>query len=90
MQANIINPSSKSIVVEAKIGARLPDGTPVNLFGKHLELPLEAGLDKTFNLIDTSWPAGMPTGTWSVEGTLLEPKPGETFSREVKPFEVVQ
>jgi hypothetical protein len=34
------------------------------------------------------WPEGGPTGVWHVEGTLLEPALGKTFSRDVKVFAV--
>jgi len=90
VQAHVINPSARVVLVEAKAGVRLPDGTTVNLLGnKHLEVSLPASLDTTFTLFDIpSLPPGLPTGTWTFEGTLLGPDLGETFSREVKPFAV--
>lgn len=90
VQAHVTNPGSRDVPVEAKIGVRLPDRTPINLLGnKHLEVPLPAGLDTTFTLFDFPLPDGLPTGTWSLEGTLLGPELGETFSRDVKTFDVV-
>ena len=46
-------------------------------------------MDDTLTLLDLTVPDGLPTGSWTVEGTLLEPELGEMFGREVKPFEVV-
>lgn len=91
VEAHVINPSARAVLVEVKAGVRLPDGTTMNLLGnKHLESPLPAGIDTTFILFDVpSLPAGLPTGTWTFEGTLLGSDLGETFSREVKPFKVV-
>lgn len=91
VQAHLTNPGSSTVSVEAKMGLRLPDGTTINLLGnRHLELALPAGFDLPFTLPDHfPIPGGWPAGTWSVEATLLGPDLGETFSREVKPFEVL-
>ena len=91
VQGRITNLSSRVVSVEAKVGVRLPDGTTVSVLGnKHLETGLAAHLDTTVTLFDVpSLPAGLPTGTWTFEGTLLGPDLGETFSRQVKPFAVL-
>ena len=87
--ARVINPRSRPVQVEVKAGGRLPDGTPIDLFGQqHLELTLEPYLDKTFTLLDAPLPAGIPPGTWTVEGTLLELELGRTFSHDAKTFEI--
>lgn len=90
VEAHVTNPGPSDTLVEAKIGVRLPDGTQVNLVGdEHLVVSIPAGLDTTFTLFDMTLPSEIPTGTWKFEGTLLGPKLGEMFSREVKPFEVI-
>lgn len=89
VEAHVTNPGPINTLVEAKIGVKLPDGTQVNLGDEHLVVPIPAGLDTIFTLFDVTLPSEIPTGTWKFEGTLLGPKLGETFSREVKPFEVV-
>jgi len=38
--------------------------------------------------MNATFPAGLPAGVWHVEGTLLEPALGRTFSRDVKVFEL--
>ncbi len=89
VQARVINPRSRPVRVEVKAGGRLPDGTPVDLFGqRHMELTLEPHLDKTFTLLDGPLPSGIPPGTWTVEGTLLELELGKTFSHDAKTFEI--
>jgi hypothetical protein len=89
VQAHVMNPSARQVHVEVKAGGRLPDGTPVNLFGQqHLELTLEPWLDKTYTIMDGPLPGGVPAGTWTVEGTLLELELGKTFSRDAKAIEV--
>ena len=83
-------PGSRDVLVEVKIGVRLPDGTSVNLLGnKHLEFVFSVGLDTTVPLFNLPLPSGLLTGTWTLEGTLLGPDLGETLSRDVKPFAVV-
>ena len=90
VQAHLTNPGSRGVLVEVKIGVRLPDGTPVNLLGnKHLEFLFSAGLDAPVPLFNFPLPSGLPTGAWTLEGTLLGPDLGETLSRDVKPFTVV-
>jgi hypothetical protein len=91
VQAHVVNPSARQVHVEVKAGGRLPDGTPVNLFGtQHMELTLEPGLDKTYTLLDGTLPHGIPAGTWTVEGSLLEFELGKTFSRDAKAVEIIQ
>ena len=91
VQAHVINPLVRRVRVEVKAGGRLPDGTPLNLFGEqHMELTLDAGLDKTFTLLDGPLPAGVSPGTWTIEGTLLELELGKTFSRDAKAVEIIQ
>jgi hypothetical protein len=72
-----------------KLGVRLPDGTLLNRLlpvGQHLVVTLPSGLDSTFPVYIFIWPAGAPAGAWRVEGTLLEPALGKTYSRDVKVF----
>jgi hypothetical protein len=89
VQARLINPQTREVTVEVKAGGRLPDGTPINLFGQeHVELKLAPGFDKTIALFDGPLPAGVPEGTWTVEGTLLEPELGKTLSRDAKALSV--
>jgi hypothetical protein len=40
--------------------------------------------------LDGPLPAGVSPGTWTVEGTLLEPEFGKTFSRDAKAVEIIQ
>jgi hypothetical protein len=90
VQAHLTNAGSRDVLVEVKIGVRLPDGTSVNLLGnKHLEFPFSVGLNSTVPLFNLPLPGGLPIGAWTLEGTLLGPDLGETLSRDVKPFTVV-
>ena len=89
MQARVTNLGPTPTRVEAKIGVRLPDGTPANLLGTHLEVTLPASLDTTVTLLDVVLPAGLPPGPWTCEGALLEPALGATLSRSVQPFAVL-
>jgi hypothetical protein len=87
VKAHLTNPASKTIQTEIKFGLRLPDGTAVNTLGnKHLEIPFPAGLNTNLTLATFPWPTGLPQGTWSVEGTLLGPDLGDTFSRATLTF----
>ena len=52
VEAHLKNPGTTSVPVELKVGFRLPDGTPVNLFGQHFVITLPASLDSTFPLLD--------------------------------------
>jgi hypothetical protein len=88
----LTNRGSQEVPAELKLGWRLPDGTPSGLFGpagRHFDITVPAGLDETFVLLDFAWPEGLPSGTWTLEATLLEVDLGKTFSRDVKPFSVV-
>jgi hypothetical protein len=89
VQARMTNGETIDYIVEVKVGLRLPDGTPVNLLGTHLELPFSAGQDTTAPLIDIAWPAGLPPGPGTVEGRLLELALGGLWWRSVHPFEVL-
>ena len=84
--ARVRNPLNREVKVEVKAGGRLPDGTPVNLLGQ--QLTLEPLADKIYPILDGPLPAGVPAGTWTVEGTLLEVELGKTFSRDAKAIEV--
>jgi len=88
--ARVANPASTEVLIEAKIGVRLPGGIPINLFGKHLEVALPGSLDTTVTLLNIVLPPGLPMGAWAVEGSLLEPELGVTLSRSIAPFEVIQ
>jgi len=88
-EVRIVNPGTTEVPTEMKIGVRLPSGAPVNIMGKHLELPLAAGLDTTITVLDIILPAGLPPGTWTLEGALLEPELGVTLSRSARFFDVV-
>ena len=90
-QVTLRNPATTATSVELKIGVRLPDGTGVSLLrsgNQHLVASLPAGMETTFPVLNLTWPAGVPPGVWHVEGTLLEPTLGRTFSRDVKIFEL--
>jgi hypothetical protein len=84
-----VNPSATVTPMEVKIGVRLPNGAPANLLGKHLEVPLPAGMDATVTVFDSILPAGLPPGAWTFEAALLEPELGVTLSRSAHFFEVV-
>ena len=43
---------------------------------------------QTYTLLDGSLPAGVPPGTWTVEGSLLELELGKIFSRDAKTIQV--
>lgn len=91
VEARLTNPGDGDRPVEFKVGFRLPDGTPVNLFGapgEHLAVTLPAGLDVTFPIAGFQWPAGAPAGIWRFEGALLEVALGKTYDRKVRTFEV--
>jgi hypothetical protein len=91
VRARIINPRSDTVRVEVKAGGTMPDGTAVNLLGdEHLELTLQPGTDRVFTLVDRPLPNAVTPGTWTVEGTLLEPALGKTLSRDATRFEVSQ
>ena len=51
-------------------------------------ISLPASADSTFPVLNLTWPAGVPPGVWRVEGTLLEPVLGRTFSRDVRILEI--
>jgi hypothetical protein len=90
-QVTLRNPGATATPVEMKVGLRLPDGTGVSLFGpngQHIVFSLPAGAESTFPVLNFTWPAGAPPGAWRVEGTLLEPSLGKTFSRDVRLFEI--
>jgi hypothetical protein len=90
VQGHLTNAGTASIAVEFKLGFRLPNGTGASVFGpsgRHRIVTLPAGLDSTFTIVDFPWPAGAPGGVWQVEGTLLEPSLGRTYSRDVKVLE---
>ena len=90
-QITLRNPGTTATQAEIKVGVRLPDGTGVSLFGpngQHLVISLPAGMESTFPVLNLTWPAGVPPGVWHVEGTLLEPVLGRTFSRDVRTFEI--
>lgn len=90
-QVTLRNPGTTATTVEIKAGLRLPNGTGVSLFGpngQHIVVSLAAGMEATFPILNLTWPAGAPPGAWRVEGTLLEPSLGRTFSRDVRLFEV--
>jgi hypothetical protein len=91
VEARLTNPGDRNVPVEFKVGFRLPDGTPVNLFGptgEHLAVTLPAGLDVTFPMAGFQWPDGAPSGIWRFEGALLEAALGKTYDRKVRTFEV--
>lgn len=90
-QVTLRNPATTATQVELKIGLRLPDGTGVSIFGpngQHVVVTLPAGLESTFPALNLTWPAGVPPGVWHIEGTMIEPVLGRTFSRDVKLFEI--
>jgi hypothetical protein len=89
VEARWTNAASRNVRTEIKAGLMLPNGTRSNLLGnKHLEATLPAGLDFTGNLLSFAWPPGLTPGTWTFEGTLLDPDLGEIYSRDVNVFTV--
>jgi hypothetical protein len=92
VEGRLTNRGSQGVAAELKLGWRLPDGTPSALFGpagRHFDITVPANFDQTFPLLNFTWAEGLPTGTWTLEATLLEIDLGKTFSRDVKPFQVV-
>lgn len=90
VEGRLRNLGTHSTQAEFKLGLRLPNGTPVSLFGpqgEHQVITLPAGADTTFPILNFPWPAGLPIGTWRVESSLLESTLGKQFSRDVKTFE---
>jgi hypothetical protein len=90
VDAHITNPTLSPVPLEVKIGVRTPDGLPINLFDRHLEVGLPAEFDQTIQLLSVPLPVGLPVGTWKFEGALLEPQLGETLSRDWKTFSVAE
>jgi hypothetical protein len=89
VSGHVTNPGNRAVVVEVKVGVRLPDGTAMSLLGdEHLVVTLPPGFDATFPLADLLVPAGLATGAWHFEGTLLEVALGRTFDRDVRVFEI--
>jgi hypothetical protein len=91
VSATLLNPTSRDVPVEVKFGVRLPDGTPVNLWAvsdAHFRFILSPGTMGPVTILDTVIPRGIPTGTWTYEGILLEPALGTPMSRSVRPFSV--
>lgn len=91
VEARLTNPGARAMPVEFKVGFRVPDGTPANLFGppgEHLTVTLPPGLDVTIPMASFQWPAGMPVGIWRFEGVLLGVVLGKTYDREVRVFDV--
>ncbi len=89
VEAHWTNTGAQSVRTEIKVGLMLPDRRKSNVLGnKHLEATLPAGLDFTSNILSFAWPSGLPPGTWTLEGTLLGPELGETYSRDVNVFTV--
>jgi hypothetical protein len=87
--AHVRNPGDRALRVEVKIGVRFPDGTARSLLAdEHLVVTLPAGFDATFPLLNFRLPAGLPTGAWQLEGTVLEVILGRTLDREVRVFEI--
>ncbi len=83
------NPGTRAVVVEVKVGIRFPDGTSQSLLsGEHVVLTLPSGFDAIFPVANLQIPAGLPTGAWHVEGTVLEVALGRTFDREVRVFKI--
>ena len=89
VQAHVTNADTTTVQMEVKVGVRLPNGTPANLLGEFLKVPLPGGLDTTVTVFDSPLPAGLPQGSWTFEGALLEPELGGTLSRSVVPFTVI-
>lgn len=77
--------------VEMKVFIRLPDGTTtVNLIDRHREQALSAGTTLELDFPGGTVPAGQPSGSYSVEATLLDPVTGRTLARHAIPVELLQ
>jgi hypothetical protein len=89
VSGRLTNPGNRALVVELKVGVRFPDGGAMSLLdGEHVVVTLPPGFDATFPLANLQVPAGLPTGAWHIEGTVLEVVLGRTFDREVRVFEI--
>ena len=91
VNATLSNPSSATIPVEIKFGVRFPDGTPLNIWAvpdPQFRFSVPPGSLGPVTVTDTVIPAGLPTGTWTYEGILLDPELGTPMSRSVRPFSV--
>lgn len=82
-----INNPGPPMMVELKVGVRLPNGSPVNLMGRYLEETLATG-QSTLPLFAGPFPAGVPAGTYSVEAAAVEPELGVTLGRHSVPLQV--
>jgi hypothetical protein len=91
VNATLSNPRSTTVPVEIKFGVRFPDGTPLNVWAvpdPRLRFSVPPGSLGPVTVMDTVIPAGLPTGTWTYEGILLDPELGTPMSRSVRPFSV--
>jgi N-acetylneuraminic acid mutarotase len=90
VEVSAANGTTAPLPVEVKVGVRDPGGNPLSVLAdRHLELTLPRGETGPLRVIDLVVPAGLPAGSWRVEGALLEPALGETLAREARPFTVV-
>lgn len=91
VNATLVNPNTATVPLEIKFGARLPDGTPVNLWSlpdPHFRFAVPPGTTGPGTILDAVIPPGIPSGTWAYEGILLEPQMGTPVSRSIMPFTV--
>lgn len=78
--AHIVNPGA-AMLVELKTGIRFPDGSIINLLGRHAEQMLGAGQTIDIPMIEGVVPPGIPSGTYTIEAAILEPELGVTLGR---------
>jgi len=84
---HIVNPGP-AILVELKTGVRFPDGSVINLLGRHNDMALGAGQVIDVDLLSGFVvPLGTPPGTYLFEAALLEPELGVTLSRHSIPLQ---
>lgn len=80
LHLHVTNPGPAR-VVEVKAGSHFPDGVTNFVFlGRYVELEIPSG-ESDIDIPGLTLPAGLPFGTYTIEGALLEPDFGTTLSR---------
>jgi len=90
VDALVTNPNTTNVPIEAKLGVRAPGDISVSLIGQCLVFPLPGSARTTVPLLDITLPPGLPEGSWTFEGALLEPDFGVTLWRSVQPFAITK
>lgn len=85
------NGGAAPVPVVIKAGLGFPDGRElaVSTLGRRdFEVTLPAGLNVPLEFFRILMPAGVPSGTWTYEVTVLSPELGRTYARNVVSFVV--